>query len=158
MHQHFSTIVPLSLVNGFVPHKMEHDSKRHGTWFHISWNSIPDKPEQQYKTTITPWKHKKLSSKGMQLKFVSLSMTFHITPKRLLRIMFFTWETCTHVQHIHACDEHQFRGWEAEVWNVTQWTLYPHFLTSTIVALICTKDAEQQLFLCALTIMQIAVM
>lgn len=54
MHQHFSAIALHSLTNGFVPHKMEHDSKRHGTLFHISWNTIPTKLEQQYKTTITP--------------------------------------------------------------------------------------------------------
>jgi hypothetical protein len=54
LHQYFSAIALLSLIDGFVPHKMEHDSKRHGTVFHISWNTIPDKPEQQYKTTITP--------------------------------------------------------------------------------------------------------
>lgn len=54
MHQYFSAIALLSLIDGFVPHKMEHDSKRHGTWFHISWNTIPDKLEQQYKITITP--------------------------------------------------------------------------------------------------------
>ena len=154
MHQHFSTIVPLSLVNGFVPDKMDHDSKRHGTVFHISWNSIPDKPEQQYKTTITPWKHKKLMFKGMQLKFVSSSMTFHFTSKHLLHIMPSVWETCTHVQHINACDEHQFRGREAGMCAVTQRTHKPCVHISVIVALICTKEAEQQLFLCALTIMQ----
>lgn len=154
MHQHFSTIVPLSLVNGFVPDKMDHDSIRHGTSFHISWNSIPDKPEQQYKTTITPWKHKKLMFKGMQLKFVSLSMTFRLTPKRLLQIMFFTWETAIHVQHIHAYEEHLFRRREDGMCAVTQRTHKPCLHISVIVALICTKEAEQQLFLCALTIMQ----
>ena len=154
LHQHFSTIVPLSLVNGFVPDKMYHDSKRHGTLFHISWNTIPDKLEQQYKTTITPWEHKKLMFKGMQLKFVSLSMTFHFTSKCLLRIMPFVWETYTHVQHIHACDEHLFRRREEGMCDVTRRTHKPCVHISVIVALICTKDAEQKLFLCALTIMQ----
>lgn len=38
---------------------------------------------------------------------------------------------------------------------VTQRTHKPCVHISVIVALICTKEAEQQLFLCALTIMQI---
>ena len=40
MHQHFSTIVPLSLANGFVPDKMDHDSIRHGTTVQNNYNTM----------------------------------------------------------------------------------------------------------------------